>query len=66
MKPEGVFISIGRGLAVDEIALAAALESKSIAAAAIDVYKAEPLPESSPLWMAENVLLTVSPHCCTV
>lgn len=59
MKPEGVFISIGRGLAVDEVALAEALASKSIAAAAVDVFKEEPLPEGSPLWSAENVLLTV-------
>ena len=58
MKQSGVFISCGRGLAVDEDALHAALSSGSIAGAALDVYKTEPLPEDSPLWDCENLLLT--------
>lgn len=58
MKPSGVFISIGRGLAVDEDALAAALSSNKIAGAAVDVFKTEPLPETSPLWECENLILT--------
>ena len=50
MKPDGVFISIGRGVCVDEDALAAALQAGAIKGAALDVFKVEPLPESSPLW----------------
>ncbi|CDX41021.1 Glyoxylate/hydroxypyruvate reductase A HPR2 [Mesorhizobium sp. ORS 3359] len=38
----GVFVNIGRGSAVDETALAAALESGAIAAAGLDVFADEP------------------------
>lgn len=58
MKESGVFISIGRGLAVDEVALDKALTDNQIAGAALDVYRKEPLSTSSPLWEHENVLLT--------
>ena len=60
MKPTGVFISIGRGKVVDEDALADALREDRIRGAAMDVFATEPLPEASPLWGLENVLL--SPH----
>merc|ERR1712166_75416 len=58
MKKDAVFISIGRGLAVDEVALAAALKSKQILGAAVDVFKTEPLPQESALWSCENTLIT--------
>ena len=58
MQPSAVFISIGRGIAVDEDALNRALDSKSIAGAALDVFRTEPLPATSALWDHENVLLT--------
>jgi phosphoglycerate dehydrogenase-like enzyme len=45
---------------VDEPALIAALEAKRIAGAALDCTVGEPLPESSPLWGFDNVLIT--PH----
>lgn len=61
MKPTAVFINIGRGWVVDEPALIKALQEKRIRGAALDVFQQEPLPESSPLWSLENVLL--SPHC---
>ncbi|BCM16695.1 2-hydroxyacid dehydrogenase [Mesorhizobium sp. J8] len=38
----GVFVNIGRGSTVDEAALAAALESSTIAAAGLDVFADEP------------------------
>ena len=41
--------------------VAAALEAGRIRGAALDVFETEPLPESSPLWRLDNVLL--SPHC---
>lgn len=60
MKPAARFINVGRGDAVDEEALARALEGGMIAGAALDVFNDEPLPESSPLWTLDNVI--VSPH----
>jgi D-2-hydroxyacid dehydrogenase (NADP+) len=60
MKRSAYLINIGRGKLVDEKALIAALESKQIAGAALDVFDTEPLPESSPLWGMENV--SVTPH----
>ncbi len=39
---DGVFVNIGRGSSVDENALFAALEQKTIAGAALDVFKNEP------------------------
>ncbi|PID53305.1 MAG: phosphoglycerate dehydrogenase, partial [Micrococcales bacterium] len=53
-------VNVGRGTTVDEDALVQALESGSIAGAALDVATTEPLPASSPLWRAPRVLIT--PH----
>jgi phosphoglycerate dehydrogenase-like enzyme len=61
MPPDGVFINIGRGQVVDEPAMVHALKSQQIKGAGLDVFETEPLPESSPLWDLDNVLL--SPHC---
>ena len=59
MKNDAVFISIGRGLVVDEDALADALQSNTIAGAALDVFKTQPLPAESKLWSCgDNVLIT--------
>ena len=58
MKSDAIFISCGRGLCVDEDALANALNSGSIAGAALDVFKVEPLPQESPLWNCKNLLFT--------
>jgi len=58
MKPDAVFISIGRGSVVDEDALSHALKTNSIRGAALDVFQEEPLPKSSELWNCENALLT--------
>jgi len=60
MKPEGVFISIGRGTCVDEEALVDALKEGRITGAALDVFEKEPLSDDSSLWNVENLLL--SPH----
>ncbi len=53
-------INVARGGCVDETALVSALEKGRIAGAGIDTTAQEPLPENSPLWDLENVILT--PH----
>ena len=58
MKPSAVLVSIGRGAAIDETALAEALAAGAIRGAALDVFTAEPLPKASPFWGLSNVLLT--------
>jgi len=53
-------INCARGGLIDETALAAALQDRHVAAAALDVFEIEPLPEDSPLRDAPNLILT--PH----
>ena len=60
VKPGGMFCNVGRGTAVVDDDLVAALESGHLRAAAIDVTRVEPLPEGHPFWTAPNLLL--SPH----
>ncbi len=60
MKPTAYFINTARGALVDEEALIGALDKKTIAGAAIDVYTQEPLPADHPLRRAPRLLLT--PH----
>lgn len=60
MVPGSHFINIGRGELVDEDDLIAALRSNHLAGAALDVFATEPLPEDSPLWDMDNVIIT--PH----
>ena len=60
MKPGAGFLNIGRAGSVDHQALVEALRSGAISGAILDVHDPEPLPASSPLWQADNVVLT--PH----
>lgn len=60
MKTGSYLVNVARGAVVDESALLEALNTGKIRAAALDVFVEEPLPESSPFWGMENVLLT--PH----
>jgi D-2-hydroxyacid dehydrogenase (NADP+) len=60
MKPSSFIINLARGGVVDEDALVKALQAKTIAGAALDVFAVEPLPADSPLWGLKNVL--ISPH----
>lgn len=60
MKPEAVLINTSRGGAVDEAALAEALNSGKIAAAYLDVLDKEPMSAETPLRNAKNCVIT--PH----
>lgn len=60
MKPGGYFINVARGRSVVTDDLIAALRSKQLAGAGLDVTDPEPLPKESPLWHMPNVILT--PH----
>ena len=61
LLPEGAYVvNVGRGTAVDQDALVAALDSGHLAGAALDVTVPEPLPAGHPLRGAKNLLLT--PH----
>lgn len=53
-------VNVGRGTAIDENALADALEKGEIGGAALDVFVTEPLPEESRLWKTPNTI--ISPH----
>lgn len=60
MPPGSFFVNVSRGRLVDDEALAAALRSGHLAAAATDVARVEPVPPDSPLWSVEG--LRLSPH----
>lgn len=60
VRPGTILVNVGRGTAVDETALVAALETGQIGFAALDVTAIEPLPADSALWDHPNVL--ISPH----
>ena len=60
MREGAFFVNTSAGSIVDHEALVAALESGRLAGAALDVFDGHPLPPSSPLMSAPNLLLT--PH----
>lgn len=61
MRPGSLLVNSARGGIVDEAALAQALAWGPLAAAALDSFEQEPLPDDSPLRGVPNVVLT--PHC---
>ncbi|MBT5753408.1 MAG: hypothetical protein KC481_05305 [Acidimicrobiaceae bacterium] len=60
MKDTAWIINVARGGHIDHSALVAALESRSIGGAALDVTEPEPLPDGHPFWTLPNCLIT--PH----
>ncbi|SEO21097.1 MULTISPECIES: D-2-hydroxyacid dehydrogenase [unclassified Pseudomonas] len=57
-KPTGLFINVGRGVAVVDADLVQALKEGHLAGAVIDVCRQEPLPQRHPFWTAWGLLLT--------
>jgi phosphoglycerate dehydrogenase-like enzyme len=60
LKPGAFLVDVSRGGILDQDTLVAGLKERKIAGAALDVFPEEPLPDDSPLWKLNNVILT--PH----
>ena len=60
MRNDAYLVNVARGEVIDQEALFEALTDSEIAGAGIDVTYPEPLPDSSPLWALENLIIT--PH----
>ncbi|MFC6800206.1 MULTISPECIES: D-2-hydroxyacid dehydrogenase [unclassified Haladaptatus] len=60
MDNESYLLNVARGPVVDTEAFVEAVQTGDIAGGALDVFEEEPLPESSPLWDLDDVILT--PH----
>jgi D-3-phosphoglycerate dehydrogenase / 2-oxoglutarate reductase len=60
MRPDAVLINTSRGAVVDQSALVAALDSRAIAGAGLDVLEREPPPPGDPLLGRPDVIIT--PH----
>jgi phosphoglycerate dehydrogenase-like enzyme len=58
LPSHAIFINVGRGNAVDELALVKALDKGKLAAAVLDVFDKEPLPDDHPFWMTPNLYMT--------
>lgn len=58
MKPSAYLINVARGRVCDEDAIIAAVRSKQIAGAGLDVFSTTPLPADHPLWNIPGILLT--------
>lgn len=63
MKPTACLINTARGEIIDDQALADALRSGQIAAAAVDTLSTEPPPPDHPLLAADIPNLVITPHC---
>lgn len=60
MRDDTILMNVARGPVVDQDALVDALRNDVLAGAALDVFETEPLPEDSPLWDMDDVIIT--PH----
>jgi phosphoglycerate dehydrogenase-like enzyme len=58
LPSHAILINVGRGNAVDELALVDALNEGQLAAAVLDVFEKEPLPEDHPFWTTPNLFMT--------
>ena len=63
MKPSAILINVARGKVVNNADLAAALASKEIAAAGLDVMEEEPISSDNPLMkIKDSNELVITPH----
>ena len=60
MKPSAWLLNFGRGHLIKDDDLIAAVKSRRIAGAVLDVYRQEPLPAEHPFWTTEGII--VLPH----
>jgi phosphoglycerate dehydrogenase-like enzyme len=60
MKSSAWLLNFGRGQLINDADLIAAVSSKRIAGAVLDVFRQEPLPSEHPFWTTEGIL--VLPH----
>ena len=58
LRPGSILINIGRGNAIDDDALLAAINGGTVRAAVLDVFREEPLPKSHRYWQHPNVYIT--------
>ena len=64
LPPGAHLINVARGEVVNEPDLIAALQSRQLAGAFLDVFAHEPLAADSPLWDLPNVIVT--PHAAVI
>jgi len=60
MKPSAWLLNFGRGEAIVDDDLVAAVRGKRIAGAVLDVFRTEPLPAGHPFWTTDGIV--VLPH----
>lgn len=60
MKDGSVLVNVSRGSIINETDLIESIQLGKFLGVAIDVFEEEPLPQDSPLWTMENVIIT--PH----
>jgi len=60
MKPTAWLLNFGRGHLIKDDDLIAAVTSKRIAGAVLDVFRQEPLPSDHPFWKTDGII--VLPH----
>ncbi|ASC78131.1 glyoxylate/hydroxypyruvate reductase GhrA [Serratia sp. SRS-8-S-2018] len=64
LRPGAYLINIARGAHLVEADLLAALEQEQLAAATLDVFAREPLPQDHPFWRHPRV--TITPHIAAI
>jgi len=58
MRSSALLMNAGRGDLIDDSALVDALVHGQIAAAVLDVFRQEPLPQNHPFWTTPNLIIT--------
>lgn len=61
LKKTAFLLNVGRGNCLDQDALVEVLNNGSLAGAALDVFRQEPVPTDDPIHTARNLIFT--PHC---